>query len=188
MPQSSLSIPPVIQTELGKGERVLWTAQPDAARLMERGLPGAAFGVFGLSFLLFWMWGTTETLRQKLSAGVIPDLLNIVLAALGLVGIGFTLFLIIWPFLERSRAPHTFYALTNKRALIVVEGVTGNRVQSVKSAEFSLECRDKPNGRGDLILTREIKGMRGKNRSAQEVGFFGIENVREVEQIARKIK
>ena len=167
---------------------MLWTGQPAAARLMERALPGAAFGVFGLSFLLFWMWGTTETLRQKLSAGATPDLLSLALAALGLVGIGFTLFLVIWPFLERNRAPHTFYALTNRRALIVVEGVTENRVQSVKSAELSLECREKSDGRGDLILTRETKGMRGKSRAAQEIGFFGIENAREVERIARKIK
>lgn len=188
MSQSSLAVPPVIKTELNKGERVLWTGQPDAARLMERALPGAAFGVFGLSFLLFWMWGTTNALRQKLSAGIIPDPLSILLAALGLVGIGFTMFLVIWPFLERNRAPHTFYALTNRRALIVVEGVVANRVQSVKPAEFALERRDKPNGHGDLIFTREAKGALGKSRSAQEVGFFGIENVSHVENLARKIK
>ncbi len=188
MSQSSLAVSPVIKTELDKGERVLWTGQPDAARLMERALPGAAFGVFGLSFLLFWMWGTTNELRQKLSAGLTPDLLNIFFAALGLVGIGLTLILIIWPFLEHNRAPHTFYALTNRRALIIVEGVVENRVQTVKPAEFALERRDKTDGRGDLILKREVNSQPGRRYADTEIGFFGIENVAHVENLARKIK
>lgn len=89
------------------------------------------------------------------------------------------------PLLELLKAPRTFYALTDKRALIVVEGARA-KIQSVMPSEFPLERQDKSNGRGDLIFKREISGG-SRNRRTVEIGFFGIENAREVERMARQI-
>ena len=175
--------PPAIQNELDAGERVLWTAQPDAARLKQRARGTAALGVLAFSFLLFWIWGASAPLRTQLGAGKSPDLNAIIFPAFGLVGLAFAVLLMLAPWLEGANAPRTFYALTDKRALIVV----GAQVKSVAPSEFSLQRNELSNGRGDLILKREDSGG-GRNRTVEEIGFFGIENVREVERLARQIR
>ena len=175
--------PPAIQAELDAGERVLWTAQPDAARLKQRALGNAALGVLAFAFMLFWLWGASTPLRAQLGRGVSPGLEAILFPAFGLIGLGFTFLMMISPWLEGAKAPRTFYALTDKRALIVV----GAQVKSVAPSEFSLQRNELSNGRGDLILKREVRGG-GRNRTVEEIGFFGIDNAREVERLARQMR
>ena len=138
-----------------------------------------------LAFSLFWVWGASEPLRKQLEAGGSPDLWALAFPAFGLLFVGFAGTLVLSPLLERNRAPFTFYALTDKRALIVIQGARG-KVQSVSPSEFSLERRDKPDGRGDLILRRETRGS-GEDARTSEIGFFGIERAREVERLARDL-
>ena len=177
--------PPAIQNELDAGERILWTAQPDAARLKQRALGTAAIGVLALAFMLFWLWGASTPLRTQLGRGVSPDSNAIIFPACGLIGLAFAVLLMLAPWLEGAKAPRTFYALTDKRALIVIEGGR-TQVKSVAPSEFSLQRNDNSDGRGDLVLKREVSGG-GRNRTVEEIGFFGIENVREVERLAREL-
>ena len=179
--------PPAIQAELDAGERVLWAAQPDPTHLARRALLSALSGVAGFCFMLFWLWGASAALRTQMGAHKTPDLFSIVFPAFGLLGLGFTFMLMLAPLFELQRAPRIFYALTDKRALIVTQGAR-SKVRVVMPSEFSLERREKSTGRGDLILKREISGMRGRDRSTEEIGFFGIDNAREVERLARQIK
>ena len=178
-------IPPAIQNELDAGERVLWTAQPDAARLKQRARGTAAMGVLAFAFMLFWLWGASTPLRTQLGAGKSPDLPAMLFSAFGLIGLAFTVLLMISPWLEGAKAPRTFYALTDKRALIVVEGGR-TKVKSVMPSEFSLQRNDSSNGRGDLVLKCEVSGG-GRNRTVEEIGLFGIENAREIERLAREL-
>ena len=174
--------PPAIQNELDAGERVLWTAQPDPTRLKQRARGTAIMGALAFAFMLFWLCGASTPLRTQLGRGVSPDLNAILFPAFGLIGLGFTFLLMLAPWLEGAKSPRTFYALTDKRALIVV----GTKIKSVAPSEFSLQRNDTSNGRGDLILKREVRGG-GRNRTVEEIGFFGIENAREVERLARQL-
>ena len=180
------NLSPALQRELDPGERVLWTGQPEPNYMQRRALPTAGFGVLILAFMLFWLWGASTPLRDKLGAGGAPDLISVVFPAFGLIGLGFAVLMVLSPFFEHQCAPRTFYALTDKRALIIVEGRRA-KIRSIMPTEFTIERREKSGGLGDVVLKREVSGSRGRNRSVEEIGFFGIENAREVEKLARQL-
>ncbi|BCM91567.1 hypothetical protein IAD21_03442 [Abditibacteriota bacterium] len=176
--------PDPIARELDIGENVLWSGAPDPARMWRKAIPVALFSIPLGAFIAFWMWGASASLRSALSAGKTPDLFSIGFPAFGLLFVGIIVLMALSPWYEAAKARRTFYALTDRRALIIVEGKQKS-VRSVMPAEFMLERRDLGQS-GDVILKREIKGS-GDDKTTTEIGFFGIENPREVERIAREL-
>ncbi len=176
---------PAIARELDAGERVVWAGQPDPARMQKRAFRYFPAMLFMLAFSLFWMGIATTPVRQSLAAGKTPDLFSICFPAFGLLFVGVAVAGVLSPFTERAKATRTFYALTDRRALVVVTG-SATKVQSILPSEFSLERTESANGRGDLVLRSAVKDNDGDTKTV-EVGFYGIENPREVERLAREM-
>jgi len=176
---------PAIVRELGADERVLWSGQPDPSRMKQKVMPTALLSIPVGVFVAFWIWSASESLRGTLAVGRTPSIIEVVWPAFGLLGAALVVFMARTPMQEHAKAARTFHALTDKRALIVVEG-RKHEVQSVLPTEFCLEHRDLPTGKGDVVLKRETKGA-GEERTTTEYGFFGIMDAREVERIAREL-
>lgn len=174
-----------IARELDADERVLWSGQPDPARVMRRAIPTALFSIPMLAFAAFLLWTDSTSLRMALASGKTPSFGAIAVTAFGLIFVVGAIGAAISPWLERAKASCTFYALTNRRALVVIESVS-RRVRSVLPAEFTLERRDFSDGQGDVILKRQTKGS-GEDQKTIEIGFYGISNAREVERMAREL-
>lgn len=171
---------PEIERELDAGERLLWTGRPNAARWKARGFRWLPLALFLSIFLLLWMWVITTDLREGLQSGQAPSVFSALPFLVFLAPVG-----ALWlrPWLEAARARHTFYALTDQRALIVTAG-RKRSMQSVSPAQMQLERRDYSDLEGDLILMKVVKGS-GDGESTIETGFFAIPNPREVERLIR---
>lgn len=181
---SNALFPDPIARELDTGENVLWSGRPDPARMFRKSIPLALFSIPMTGFMVFWIWMASTGFRSMLAAGQTPSLPMILFPLFGLFGLLLVGLMALSPWIESAKARLTFYALTDRRALIVVDGKMKS-VQSVLPAEFALKRRDLARG-GDVILKREVKGS-GKNRKVTEYGFYGIETHHEVERMAREL-
>jgi hypothetical protein len=92
------------------------------------------------------------------------------------------------------RASHTLYLVTNRRVAIL-EGGQPWKIRSLAPAQLTnLVRRQRPDGSGDLILTREpgtlSEGWAGGSNWAayawREIGLFGLADARGVERVIRK--
>lgn len=182
---SALQVPEPLSVELDAGERVLWTDQPSPSRMRRKALPALLFSLPMGAFMVFWIWGASAPVRSTLAAGKTLSLFFVALPASGLLGLAFVLLLFFSPWIAVATARRTFYALTDRRALVVVAG-NKKKVQSVTPQEFSLVRRDLSDGSGDLIFKRETTGT-GEDETTTEIGFFGIPNAPAVERMARDL-
>lgn len=179
---SSASTCDPITRELDTGERILWSGQPDPIYMGRKAIPLALLSVPLEAFVFFWMWGASDVARSAFAVGKTPDLFSLVFPAFGLLLAVPIARMALSPWTEPTRARRTFYALTDRRALVIVEG-SKKSVKSVLPTEFAIERRDLGQ-KGDVILKRETKSN-GRNKTTVETGFFGIENPRDVERLAR---
>ncbi|MEO8394492.1 MAG: hypothetical protein ABI700_15975 [Chloroflexota bacterium] len=100
-----------------------------------------------------------------------------------------TLLCFAQPIYQYWVATRTIYAITDRRAFTLKPTRKGPIVQSYKNIQ-QIKRRDLPDGRGDLIFgTKRLvtKSSRfGARVHERDIGFFGIDNVREVEQLMIK--
>lgn len=172
---------PQIERELEAGERILWTGRPNPARWKGKAFRMWPVAFFISAFIAFWMWSGTGPLRSELASGKTPSVPSLAFPALALITHGFIVKMWLGPWLEAARARRTFYALTDRRALIVTEG-RKTSVQSVSVAQIQLERRDISDFEGDLILMP----WSNSDDESDDIGFFAIPNPREVERIIRQ--
>lgn len=85
-------------------------------------------------------------------------------------------------------AKRTIYAVTDRRAIILVPVLWGRTAQSYRDIQH-VERRNLSGGRGDLIFARErFKLLQFANRfGMREIGFFGVESPQEVERLLLKL-
>ncbi len=106
-----------IQAELVSGEQVIWSGQPVRAFFRKRDILELPFGIFWLAFSIFWMWGASGHFdsppQNKGSAWF--ALFGIPFVLIGLYLVFGRFFYRYW---KRSR---TYFAVTNKRVLVVSE-------------------------------------------------------------------
>ena len=171
---------------------MLWTGKPKPERLARRALGTAGMGVAGVAFSLFWLWMATTPLRHQATRQSSPDVFNFLFPLFGLFFLGYYAWLMLAPWLEFQRAPHIYYALTDRRALIVTVNAR-DTVQSVMPSEFALARQQNSDGSSDLVLKREVRARNWLHPQPRvglytiEIGFFGIDNAREVERLARDL-
>ena len=148
-----------LDAELAAGEKVLWVGLPNVWRLRVRALEGAMFA-------LFW---------NLAIAGLISAMAK-VSGAVCLFGVPFLMLglsLFTAPSQSYRDAAHTFYALTDRRA-IVFEGAFVMSVPRARMREVGRELR--ADGSGDLVFYEDARA-----RATRRVGFYGVASVREVE-------
>ncbi len=178
-----------LEPQLRPGEQVMWIGQPDPDRFsleVERAYMGL-FSIFaGALVVALWATSHLSQPRSALAAGIL--VVSSLVACL----------LLTAPWRYRSRVLHTIYAITNRRAL-VYRGVGWSLLwmEVLPELQDTLWSFDpgqirarrrirRYNGRTDLVFDGErhyhFTG-RGSIRDWVQVGFLGLENVDEPDQI-----
>lgn len=183
---------PEIQSELLSGESLLWCGQPLKRIIFhQRDLFAIPFSLLWGGFAIFWEWGVTGHVGNATQAHWAPDFFM-------LWGIPFVVmgqYLIWGRFVYTAwRKGRTFYAVTNKRALVVTTGMSRKIIdgyfRNLDSAALSV--------RSDGVGTIEFPSATyfapnwglGRNRRSNQIDidlatltFFDIPDARNVYQI-----
>jgi len=171
------------QGELKDGEVLVWSAAPAAKRLARKGWFLVVFGIPWTAFAIFWVAGASGFRVPNFSepSGFFP-LFGVPFI---LIGIG----LLTSPWWLRREARHTGYFITNRRAVLIRRNVFGEyTVRSFypKSLQ-TLERVQLADGSGDLILERYTTRDSDGDKSVNEVGFYGVPDVKEVESLLTEL-
>ena len=182
----------LIQEELDQGEELLWWGAPSPERVAQQEKATGGAGIFAAVFGVFWLCGVLFIGGSAAQAGA-PAVFPIFAGGMFLFGLFFVakaLGIAGTPAREAEAARRTIYAVTDKRLIVLVQG-QGARSFTPRDIE-RVERRDLPDGRGDVLFARERRlDFVGHNRHHaapdrwKELGFFGIENPREVERLIR---
>lgn len=186
-----------VRSELEDGEQLLWVGQPRPGRFARMGLPMVLFGIPWTAFSFFWIAVASWMVLFKDAPGVNNAGWRIggLFACFPLFGIPFVLIglgMLSTPLLLWRRAKRTFYALTDRRAILWEAGAFGSvEVRSYQPAALKkMYRRDYNDGSGDLVFEEALVVRRTRSRgtpmSTQNHGFMGIANVHEIEQLLRK--
>lgn len=155
---------------------------------MMRTVPKALFGLAFLAFTVLWMarvvlGGPNNWDRGRAVGPFEPH--NVGIAAIvGLWMIPPGLYVLTWPLRTWRRLKSTYYALTDRRAIISETGLLSRpRVRSYTARSLRLmRSEEHDNGTGDLIFESPSNwvGM------AKTVGFLAIEDAHDVETLVRR--
>lgn len=176
-----------IRSELRLGEKLVWVGQPRPAHFARQALPITAFAVVwtalsSVFFVILNVYGTSGRNGQQ-----DPGFVLIVTSLFVLIGVG----LLSIPYWLRRQAKHTYYVLTDRRAILWECRWFGNAEVRSYSPEHLTEMFrvEYPRG-GDLVFRERVvmsQTSRSNDRSeVQQHGFMGIDNVHEIEALVRK--
>jgi hypothetical protein len=187
-----------IEEELDPGEQIAWMGSPDPRSTAGRSLstPAARVGWVTLATAVGWVLLAWQIVGPPRPGYPFPWF--VLLPALFPV-IAFAVLALWMPggLTGRRlphRASHTLYMVTDRR-VVIMEGGHPIKVQSLAPPQLThLVRRQRLDGAGDLILTREpgtlSEGWAGSNNWAayawREVGLFGLPDVRAVERVIRE--
>jgi hypothetical protein len=173
-----------IELEIQPGESITWMEQPSRPGIQ----PATVFlSVFGLVWTCMTFAGTAAAYRTAM-AGLPGSLLNVVPLV---VTVSFTLVglvLMLSPLLYRRRVLRSVYVLTDRRAIIFQPGWFGRlNIRSFDPERLTnLRRTQRADGSGHLILAQDCIRDSDGNRY-QDVGFYGVRDVRAVEQRVRDL-
>ena len=171
----------IAQREMRSGERLIWAERPAPGRLALAGLPVTLFGaVFG-GFALFWIVAAASMTPAESGVFAFFPLFGVPFL---LVGLG--MFLApLWIWIGGKK---TVYAISSDRLVII----KGDRVRSFEPDEIGeLERREGADGSGDVVFRRELVRSHSRHHGRtreRKIGFFGIPEVRRVEDEIRRLK
>jgi hypothetical protein len=187
-----------VAEELDPGEELVWMGSPDPVRTAGRSLstPAARVGWVTLATAIGWVLLALQIVGPPRPGYPFPWM--VLLPALFPV-LAFAVLAWWMPGgLNGRRLPHradhTLYMVTDRR-VVIMEGGHPYKVQSLAPPQLThMVRRQRPDGAGDLILTREpgtlSEGWAGGNNWAayawREVGLFGLADVRGVERLIRE--
>jgi hypothetical protein len=180
-----------ISAELQPGERLLWCGKPAPARVMLRdgarllGTLGSIIAVvvmIGVFSLFIRDMGPSSRTNDPFGFGLFNTIFGLVVVIIILASAA--------PLLnDYLRAGRQVYAVTDQRLMIVTLPALwwGHSIQSFTPQEIqALTRRMHGNGTGDVIFSSESYRVRrkyGYSTRTRDVGFFGIPDAREVEQL-----
>ena len=171
-----------IEMELRSGERIVWTAQPIPARVTRGSWIIVVFGIPWTAFALFWIgaagWGASHAPGPF-------KLFPLFGVPFVLIGLG----MLSSPFWLRKKAAKTVYMITDQRAVVLSEGFRGRtRVESYAPAQLQSTTREEnSDGSGDIIFETRVWRDSDGDRRSQRIGFFGVPDVRTVEEHIRAL-
>jgi hypothetical protein len=183
--QDDYALREAVRAELSGGEKLLWVGKPTPVRAALQYSDSLLGGILVLVFLgVFVGFIMPNIFRFSTSSG----------SALfgGLVPVAFVSILLlsifarpVWEFIA---AGATLYAITDRRALIIKPNVWGGKaVKSYGEGQIQMiERHEVADGMGDIIFAREVYSVSsryGRRTRTRNIGFFGIPNVRAVEDI-----
>lgn len=182
-----------VRSELHDGERLLWVGQPRPGRFARQAIPIVLFGIPWTAFAVFWMVSASGILFGG-NGG--PGGFGGFFACFPLFGIPFVLIglgMLSSPYWLQRRAKQTFYALTDRRAILWQAGTFG----SISIRSYGPEALGKTHrteyadGCGDLVFEEVVAVGRNsdgdRTTTTTRHGFMAIDNVHEVEKLLRRV-
>lgn len=187
MPGSSAPLPVLLDTalrrELATGERILWSAQPRASRLLS-GFGIWLFAIPWLVFSLFFVgmtllpWADTSNTPNgiKWSFGIFMPLFGLPFVAIGLA--------MFWmPVHAVKNAKRTVYALTSMRLIRLIEG-RKRRMDNVMLDQFGpMKRNENADGTGDLRIETHSRIDSDGDRVTETFEVLGIPDVARLERL-----
>ena len=183
-----------LSRELESGEKLLWKGQPSPSRYAQATLPVFLFAIPWTIFACFWVgmasWGVMNFKESPWLMKLFP--------LFGLLFIWKGLSMLTLPLRKMREASRTYYGITNRRVIIIVDGkrrtITsfdksslGNisRTESGNTADITWDGgNDKQT---DSSILRLGKYMQPTNSSHQPwAGLLGVSNAKDVELLLRK--
>lgn len=159
----SREVQDLVKQQLAPGERVLWAGQPVPGRLARRTLPIVFVGIACTAIVLFLIWAANTWWRG------LALLAWIILLPFLLIGLA----MLLAPLFATRKARRTIYVVSDRRA-VVISGLFSRSVASFGPNQLRvLRLEDNPDGSGDVAFA--------------ESGFYGIENVKQVEAMLKDI-
>ncbi|MEQ8667093.1 MAG: hypothetical protein RIC16_15355 [Rhodospirillales bacterium] len=157
----------VANNVLREGESIVWRGRPETGVSFKRNWMKTAFGVVFFAFAIFW------TIGASIEGGWFG------LFGLPFVAVGF--WLVSTPWRDARRANRTYYAVTDKRALIIKVGREVTTTTIAPGDIDGLRRTDRPDGSGDLRLREPAPANRRGNISLDSGftdGFWGVQDIK----------
>jgi len=173
----------MVEAELNDHEHPLWASQPKPGRMASKALPITLFAIPFTAFAVFWIYGASGFKMPDFSKGGFSFFPLFGLPFL-LVGLG----MLTSPLWKMMAAKRTLYVLTEKRA-IIFSGGWRTDIRSFSADQLQvLSRKQRADGSGDIVFKREVSySNQESNLYNREIGFFGINNVKEVEDKIREV-
>lgn len=180
-----------VRSELRDGEQLLWVGQPRPGRYARQAIPIVLFGIPWTAFALFW---TAMASGMLFGGNGGPGKFEAFFACFPLFGVPFVLIglgMLSSPYWLWRQAKRTCYALTDRRAIIW----QADKFGSVSVRSYGPEALGKvyrteyADGSGDLVFEEVVSLGRNGDRitTTTRHGFMAISNVREIEELLRKV-
>lgn len=168
-------------------ESIVWTGKPNPGAYMKKSIPIVLFAIPWTAFAIFWMFGAAS-FGDFDGFNSFDDFFFLFGTPFVLIGIG----MFLSPIYQRQKALNTIYAITNKRILIIQSGFFSKEnigLQSFTKDDIEmLERQEKSNGMGNIFFKKEVRyGSKGSTY-IENIGFWGIKNVRAVESHLQNLK
>lgn len=191
----------VLRRELDEGERLLWVGRPIPALYARRFLiPGVLLGTFALGFTAFIVVAMVANARELLGprfqagefAGVAGDVaLLAFFGVFAVVTLGAAVFMYALPVRANKRAARTIYAVTDRRAIVLVAFDDGRVVERDYSADElgHLFRRQHADGTGDVHFESArgvAPGSPSGGTTPSQHGFLAVRDALDVERILRR--
>ncbi len=190
--------PQLIDNQLFEDEELIWWGQPIAKYSLFKFkfselLPNLIIIGFAIGFIIFSQSSSFEGFAQRIrritAFGFFPIGVFILLSIL-IANIGWHL---LKPFRDWYNSKRTYYALTNKRAMIIKQ-IHATDVQSFYNEQMKqLQVSSYGNGIGDIIFSIQTRTRKLHSRTQKTVsyevkeGFHAIPDVRTVEDFITQI-
>lgn len=173
----------MVDAEMERGERIVWTGQPRPGRFALRAMPLFLFGLPWTAFAVFWVAGASGFKFPDFSKGF--GFFPLFGLPFVLIGLG----MLTSPFWRMRAAKRTVYVLTDRRAVTFASSVWGTlSIQSYKPDRLrDLSRKQSSDGSGDLIFERVLTSTNRDSGTMEDRGFLAISDVKSVEEMVRKL-
>jgi hypothetical protein len=173
----------VARALLAPGEQLIWADRPGADALARAKLPQVIRGGLGLAVIAGFLWLSFIPNWPGGAGGLL-------LAVLLVVAVLYALWLLAAPLVARRTAPHTVYAVTDRR-VVVSETWPFRRLASFTAAELDYpQVMPGEGGRGTVVFISRKKPWwwRSAGGSYQIEAFFGIAEAARVAALIAALK
>jgi hypothetical protein len=178
-----MNLETIAKGELEPGEKLLWIGKPNPTRIGRQSYGLYCFAVPWTAFALFWMVGASGMLFHPTRGPSGP--IGYIGPLFGLPFVGIGLAMLSAPYWIARKARSTIYAITDKRAMIIVAGKTRCVESYTRSDMTDIQRTELSDGSGDLVFARRFRASSDSSTgmSATNIGFYGIPQVRAIERL-----
>ena len=173
----------IARRELRPGEKLIWADQPKASALAKQHRMRFLFAIPFTAFACVWIWGASQAAGDGVMATVFPFF--------GLPFLTVGLWMLLAPLRAWRAARATVYGITDQR-LFISSGTRRRRVESYGPQDITkVEREELDGGTGSIVFAEEhtrFRTKRGWRERVEDIGFFGIAQVRDVEAEIVKLR